>query len=105
MIDLVSIERSTKHPYKYKAVFSTVDGRRKTTHFGHRDYEDYTTHKDKMRRDRYRVRHQKDLDMNDPTRAGYLSYFILWNKLSLEASIRDYVRRLRVYNKTGAFPQ
>eukprot|EP00965_Chrysotila_dentata_P170261 5619910-Pleurochrysis_carterae.AAC.1 len=99
MIDLVSIERSTKQPYKYKAVFSTANGR-KYTHFGHREYQDYTIHKDRERRDRYRTRHRKDL-ANDPTRAGFLSYFILWNKPSLKASVRDFTRRLRVYNKTG----
>eukprot|EP00965_Chrysotila_dentata_P029978 998288-Pleurochrysis_carterae.AAC.1 len=104
MIDLVSIERSTKQPYKYKAVFSTSNGR-KITHFGHVAYEDYTTiHKDRERRDRYRTRHRKDLETEDPTRAGFLSYYILWNKPTLEASVRDYTRRLRVYNKTGVFP-
>ena len=105
MIDLVSIERSTKKPYKYKALFSTSSNARKiVTHFGHRAFEDYIIHKDRERRDRYRSRHRKDLDTDDPTRAGYLSYYILWNKPTLEASIRDYARRLRVYNKTGVFP-
>eukprot|EP00965_Chrysotila_dentata_P029979 998289-Pleurochrysis_carterae.AAC.1 len=103
MIDLVSIEQSTKQPYKYKAVFSTSTGR-KITHFGHRAYEDFNIHKDRVRKDRYRSRHRKDLETNDPTRAGFLSYYILWNKPTLEASVRDYTRRLRIYNKTGVFP-
>eukprot|EP00965_Chrysotila_dentata_P182677 6031973-Pleurochrysis_carterae.AAC.1 len=68
MIDLVSIERSTKHPYKYTAVFSVSNGR-KITHFGHRAYEDFTIHLDPQRRFRYRSRHRKDLETNDPTRA------------------------------------
>eukprot|EP00965_Chrysotila_dentata_P156479 5170395-Pleurochrysis_carterae.AAC.1 len=68
MIDLVSIDRSTKQPYKYKAVFSTVNGRR-STYFGHRAYEDYIIHKDRYRRYRYRSRHRKDLETEDPTRA------------------------------------
>eukprot|EP00965_Chrysotila_dentata_P242800 6205060-Pleurochrysis_carterae.AAC.1 len=85
MIDLVSIERSTKQPYKYKAVFSKANGR-KSTYFGHRAYEDFTIHSDRERRFRYRSRHRKDLETNDPTRAGYLSYYILWNKPTLEAS-------------------
>ena len=32
----------------------------------------------------------KDTRTGDPTRAGYLSLYILWNKPSLKASITDY---------------
>ena len=52
----------------------------------------------------YIFRHHKDLKTGDPTRAGYLSMFVLWNKPSLAISIRDYRRRLGIYNRTGKFP-
>ena len=65
---------------------------------------DYTIHKNKLRRSRYIFRHHKDLKTGDPTRAGYLSMFILWNKPNLKSSIADYRRRLGIYNKTGKFP-
>jgi hypothetical protein len=43
---------------------------------------DFTLFKSKteglVHRDRYRIRHEKDLDTLDPTRAGFLSYYILW---------------------------
>eukprot|EP00965_Chrysotila_dentata_P009633 313428-Pleurochrysis_carterae.AAC.1 len=103
-VQLLSIKRSSVNPYKYTAILRLSSGSLKTTHFGHRDYEDYTLHKDLERRERYMRRHQKDLETGDPTRAGFLSMFILWNKPTLEGSIRDYIRRLRVYNKTGVYP-
>ena len=65
---------------------------------------DFTKHHDSDRRKRYISRHRKDLKTNDPSRAGYLSMFILWNKSNLQASIRDYRRRLGIYNKSGKFP-
>jgi len=65
-------------PKKYQAVFLLENGKQKITGFGLKGYEDYTMHKDRARRERYRKRHEKDLRTNDPTRAGYLSYYLLW---------------------------
>ena len=64
---------------------------------------DYTKHHDHKRKSRYIARHRKDLKTKNPVRAGYLSMFILWNKKSLNASIKDYRRRLNNYNRTGKF--
>lgn len=77
MVKLISIKESDKPDKKLMATFET-DGRTKTTHFGSKGMDDYTIKKDTEQRDRYRKRHKKDLDTNDPTRAGYLSWFILW---------------------------
>ena len=74
---LLKIGKSDKPDKKLMATFET-DGRTKTTHFGSKGMDDYTITKDKEQRDRYRQRHKKDLDTKDPTRAGYLSWFILW---------------------------
>ena len=30
--------------------------------------------------------------------------FLLWNKPTLEASVKDYNRRLKIYNDTNKFP-
>lgn len=90
--------------YKYKFIFTFKDGSKKTTRFGAKGYSDYTIHKDKERRERYINRHKKDLDTEDPTRAGYLSMFILWNKPTFEASLEDYKKRIDKYNKSGNFP-
>ena len=59
---------------KWRAEFS--DG--SSTEFGASAYEDYTQHKDPERRRLYRSRHAKDLLTEDPTRAGYLAFHILW---------------------------
>ena len=65
---------------------------------------DFTIHKDLERRERYISRHKKDLRTGDPMKPGYLSMYILWNKPSVKASLKDYKRRLSVYNRTGKFP-
>lgn len=66
----------------------------KTTHFGAKGMSDYTIHKDKERRERYRKRHKKDLKTKDPKRAGYLSYYILWgNSSNIKTAIKDYKKK------------
>ena len=74
---LLRLEKSPKSEKKYRAVFETDSGRLTHTDFGDSSMEDYTQHHDKERRENYRSRHQSDLKTNDPTRAGYLSYYIL----------------------------
>ena len=97
MYKLIDIKKSTKAGKKWTAYFEdTESGRTKMTHFGATGMEDYTQHKDEERRDRYRQRHQKDLQTNDPTRAGYLAYYVLWNKTSMAESIRDYKKRFHL---------
>ena len=75
---LLRLERSSRPDKKYMATFETDSGRTKTTHFGAKGMDDYTLTHDKAQRERYRERHQKDLRTGDPTRAGFLSYWILW---------------------------
>jgi hypothetical protein len=81
------------YPHKYTAHFD--DGTK--TSFGHRDYEDYTQHHDKARRDNYRSRHEKDLRTGDPKRAGFLSYYLLWgDSTSLQENLTAYKRRYKM---------
>jgi hypothetical protein len=103
-IKLVSIKKSNQSGKKLMATFER-NGRKKVIHFGARGMSDFTKHKDRARRQRYITRHSKDLRTGDPTRAGYLSMFVLWNKPSLQASISNYRRRLGIYNRTGKFPK
>ena len=78
---LLSIKKSKKKGKKLVATFKNkTSGRIKKTHFGASGYKDYTMHKNKNRRKRYRTRHKKDFQTGDPTRAGYLSSEILWGK-------------------------
>lgn len=102
-IRLLSIKKSPKNNKKFQAIFKKGDKEIKTN-FGQKGASDYTKHKDIARRNRYIKRHIKDTKTGDPTRAGFLSLYILWNKKSFQASKKDYVRRLNIYNKTGKFP-
>ena len=93
----MTIKKSDKSGKKYMAIFTRDNGRTKTTHFGQDGAPDYTLTGDKMRRKAYRDRHRKDLNTNDPTRAGYLSYYILWGESkSITKNIRNYKRRFNL---------
>tara|TARA_E500000178_G_scaffold356448_1_gene434453 strand:- start:2140 stop:2967 length:828 start_codon:yes stop_codon:yes gene_type:complete len=107
-IYLKSIKSLKSGVKKYIATFEiiTKDQKKKikTTKFGAKGMSDYTKHKDIDRRERYINRHKKDLRTKNPIRAGFLSMYILWNKTSFKASVADYKKRLKIYNKTGKFP-
>ena len=102
-IKLIDIKKSPAAGKKLRARFQMPSGKSKHTDFGARGMSDYTKHHDKERRARYIDRHKKDLRTNDPTRAGYLSMFVLWNKPTVKGSIADYRKRLQKYNRTGKF--
>jgi len=101
-VKLIKLIRA-KPPKKWMAVFEK-NGKTYHKWFGAHGYGDYTTYHDRKRRDNYRQRHRKDLRTKDPMRPGYLSYFVLWNKRSLRSSVKDYRKRLSVYNRSGVFP-
>ena len=96
MVKLV-VSKSNRKGKKFKAVFTYDDGKTKTTHFGAKGMEDYTTHKEKERRARYRKRHKKDLKTKDYTRAGYLSYYILWgDETNITDAVKSYKKRFKL---------
>jgi len=101
-LKLINIKKSNNPGKKFMATFEK-NGRTKVIHFGAKGMSDFTKHHDSDRRSRYISRHRKDLKTNDPSRAGYLSMYILWNKSNFQASVRDYRRRLGIYNRTGKF--
>jgi hypothetical protein len=90
---LLSIKPSDKPEKKLQATFETDSGRTKTTHFGAAGMSDFTKNKDEARKANYLSRHSATENWQDPTSAGALSRWILWNKTSLEASKADYKRR------------
>lgn len=93
---LVKIIRNRTGPKKMTAVFLKDDGTEKRVKFGAKGYSDYTIHKDRARREKYRRRHRKDLATRDVTRPGYLSWYILWgDSTNLDTNIRNYRRLLR----------
>jgi lipopolysaccharide export LptBFGC system permease protein LptF len=97
MVKMV-IEKGTAKNKKLKAIFYDDQGKKiKTTQFGDNRYEDYTQHKDKTRRDKYRTRHKKDLEKGDYKSAGYLSYYILWgDSSSRNTNINKYKKMFKL---------
>jgi len=93
----VVIKKSDKPGKKLVAVFTKDNGRTKKTYFGAAGMDDYTITKDKEQRKRYRSRHKKDLSTGDYTRAGYLSWYILWgNSTSRRENISAYKKRFNL---------
>ena len=77
----MSINRSTQKEKKLTAVFYYDEKRKvKTIHFGATGYQDYTTHHDDERKQRYIQIHKSRENWNDPMTAGSLSYYVLWTR-------------------------
>jgi len=95
---LVSIKPSTNSNKKLMATFS--NGR--TIHFGAKGLKDFTIYskgdKDvaKQKKDAYIARHKVNENWNDPTTAGALSRWVLWNLPTKEASIADFKKRFNL---------
>ena len=94
-IKLESVKTSTKSGKKWNFTFKNKNtGRKFTTSVGDSSAEDYTMHHNKTRRTHYLNRHEKDLRTGDPTRAGYISYYVLWGpSKSFEENLRLYKKR------------
>jgi len=97
----MKIEKSTAKNKKFKATFSHyIDGtlkKIKTSQFGDSRYEDYTQHKDKERRKKYKARHAKDLKKGTYMNPGYLSYYLLWgDSSSLNTNINTYLKMFKL---------
>ena len=99
----MELKKSKRDGKKYVAKFEN-----KNTHFGDDRYKDYVLMNDKnskwyepdkgvreKAKANYRRRHAKD-NLNDPTSAGALSYWLLWNKPTLKASIHDFEKRFKI---------
>ena len=107
-IRLLRVVPSANSAKKYDAIFM-VDDKEKKVGFGASGYRDYTLINNKNNKfylpkilDRnvekasYIRRHEKNENWNNPLTAGALSRFILWNKKSLNASIKDFKRKFKV---------
>jgi len=97
-MDLISLKKDTNGKNKMVAVFKNKEtGRSKTTHFGAVGYTDFIkSGGDEERKKKYLTRHKARENWSDPTSAGALSKFILWNKPTLKASIDDYKKHFKL---------
>lgn len=92
---LVSIMKSPRAGKKWRATFDH-DGTIFHTDFGASGYEDLTQHKDEKRAELYRARHRKDLLTKNPTKPGYLSWYILWASPNFEENVRKYKNKFHL---------
>ena len=78
-----------------KWMVETQEG--KTIHFGGAGYEDFTIHKNLARKTSYTVRHiNEDWTKSGIDTAGFWAKNLLWNKPTLEGSIRDTERKFDI---------
>jgi len=94
-MEIYYLEISTRSDKKFmvKRYYPTKG---KIIHFGSALHEDYTIHKDEIRKERYLKRHEKNENWNDLNKAGTWSRFILWNKPSIKDSIKDAEKRFNI---------
>ncbi len=93
----VNIKPSTSQGKKMMAIFYDEARKKvKTTHFGQAGASDYILHNDLTRKMNYLARHKEREDWNDYKSSGALSRWILWNKPTLSASIKDYINMFKL---------
>ena len=97
---LIRIANSPRADKKLVASFETDDDRVLNIHFGGRGYNDYPTYYRMdggtiadSKKNAYLARHSVNENWNDPTSAGALSRWVLWNKRTIRESIEDYRKR------------
>jgi len=96
---LISITKSPRPGKKWRATFEHTGDHGVTefhTDFGDTDYLDFTQGASPERAALYRMRHQKDLDTNNPTKAGYLSYYLLWSSPHFKQNILKYKNKFHL---------
>ena len=84
---IVKLSKSSRPAKKYMVRIGN-----KTIHFGAAGYEDFTTHKDETRKEKYLARHRNE-DWTNIHSAGFWARWLLWNKATLTESIRDVSKR------------
>ena len=68
--------------------------------FGDSAYEDYTIHRDPVRKQRYIARHIGD-NLRDLGGAGFWARYLLWNKPTIEEAIKDIQQKFNITVKVG----
>jgi len=83
----------TKSKSKNKK-FKITNG--KTINFGDSRYSDFTKHKDTNRKKNYISRHKNNENWNNLNSAGAWSKHLLWNKPTLNKSIKNMENRFNI---------
>ena len=88
--------KSSNPKKKYMVKFlNQTTNKINTIHFGQFSADDYTLTNNDKRKELYKLRHANDniFDLSFP---GAWSMNLLWNKKTLEASIRDMEKRFKI---------
>ena len=103
MVFLMSIKPSTAKDKKYTAVFCRCKvkdqckgSNHKTVHFGLKGSSTFLDHKDEKKKSAYIARHRANENWNDPTTAGALSIYLLWNLPTLAQSIAYFKKKFKL---------
>lgn len=95
----VILSRSPRKGKKFKAEIFKKDKRLKIVHFGATGYKDFTGHKDPERRKSYLRRHsggRENWTKSGIKTAGFWSRWLLWEKDSLTAAIKNIERKFNL---------
>ena len=97
MKQIYNLYKSTNPDKKFMVKFlNEATNRINTLHFGSSQYSDYTTNNNNERRkELYKLRHASD-NLNDLSYPGCWSWYLLWNKTTLEKSIKDMERKFNI---------
>jgi hypothetical protein len=98
MVHIKPAPASSKKKWIAQITNPTKQGSTKTLRFGARGYQDYTMHKDTVRKDRYLARHatNENWTLSGIYTAGFWSRYLLWNKTNLLAAKYDIQSRFPV---------
>ena len=89
----VVISKSENKNKKLKAV---IDGK-KTVHFGHPQYQDFTIHNDSKRRDNYiAITSKQDHSKQNVASPAWMSRFILWEKQTLKGAVESANKNIQI---------
>jgi hypothetical protein len=95
----VIIKPSTVKNKRYDAFINNSQNIYKVS-FGSSDHENYTMHKDPKRKELYIKRHEKlenkYWNINGILQPSFWSFFLTWNKETLEESIKDIEQRFNI---------
>jgi hypothetical protein len=90
-----------KKYYPYKSIdkpdkkYFIITNTGKRVYFGDSRYEDFTTHKDEERKQRYIDRHKKNEDWDDINSAAFWSRFYLWEKPTKKEAYENIQQKLK----------
>jgi hypothetical protein len=91
------LEKSNKPTKKFMVTHLNSDtGKLNTIHFGAKGFSDYILSNDDNKKKAYIARHKVKEDFNDLKTSGAWALGILWNKESIESSIKDMEKHFKI---------